>query len=447
MVLLLSDQLLRMTIGKFVAMVNAVDPSFEFFDDNLPEFTEVHQTASTPYIKQHTAHRCARPIESLPKYSPRLAYTLAVASKIVYEDVGVLEHELEKDGFDMSTFRPMAYRNICGFIAKKDDDVLLVFRGTNPLNIQNFVTNVTIRKKEVKSMGNVHKGFWEAMGNPAPDATLNPAIFKIELNGVSLYRTIMSAVDAVLQVGKFAVHHLLHHFSDPVDNSWIGIDADVRSRSMFAQAESHILDICQRNNGQPIRLYVTGHSLGGALATAKMIQSKSPLMDYFAGLYTYGQPNVGDDQFARSFGSQISSMIFRHTYNNDIVSRIPSFAGYGTPPGTLVFIDSSYNVSLFPPALYTNVPVRVRKINFLHLSGLLNTSVIRRLPQETWLRIGFRILCPFFINDHFPTEYCNGLRYGRYQWIAENETQQIEGDSGTFTLQIPADDQGMAASA
>ncbi|KAG0185834.1 hypothetical protein DFQ28_008713 [Apophysomyces sp. BC1034] len=337
MVLLLGDQLLRAVVGRFVgrhakrwnlSVANAVDPYFHFFDDTIPEFTEAHQDTSQSQNKQHIINRLGRPIDTIPKYSPRLAYTLSIASKLVYEDVGVLEHELEKDGFDMTTFRPMAYRNICAFIAKKDNDILLVFRGTNPLNIQNFVTNITVGMKEINSMGKVHKGFWEAMGEPTPHTLPHNSTFKIELNGASLYRTVMSAVNAVLEIVRFATRHMLHHFSDPVDSSWIGFDTDIRSRSMFSQAEGHILDICQNSKDQPIRLYITGHSLGGAMATTKMMQSKSPLMDHFAGLYTYGQPNVGDENFTRAFGPQISDKIFRHAYNNDIVSRIPHFSFY-----------------------------------------------------------------------------------------------------------------------
>lgn len=138
---------------------------------------------------------------------------------------------------------------------------------TNPLNIQNFVTNITVGMKEIDSMGKVHKGFWEAMGDPAPRTLPNDSTFRIELNGASLYRTVMSAVDAVLQVVKFAALHLFHHFSDPVDNSWIGFDTDIRSQSMFAQAENHVLNLCQNIGDEPVRLYVAGHSLGGALAT------------------------------------------------------------------------------------------------------------------------------------------------------------------------------------
>lgn len=54
---------------------------------------------------------------------------------------------------------------------------------------------------------------------------------------------------------------------------------------------------------------------------AKMIQKDSPLLNYFAGLYTYGQPNIGDKDFGKSFGSDITCKIFNHTYNNGNIKQ------------------------------------------------------------------------------------------------------------------------------
>lgn len=47
-----------------------------------------------------------------------------------------------------------------------------------------------------------------------------------------------------------------------------------------------------------------------------MVQSKSPLLDHFGGLYTYGHPKIGDADFAKVFGPHMSSKIFHHVYNN-----------------------------------------------------------------------------------------------------------------------------------
>jgi hypothetical protein len=49
---------------------------------------------------------------------------------------------------------------------------------------------------------------------------------------------------------------------------------------------------------------------------AKMIQSSSPLVGCFEGLYTFGQPNIGDENFGKAFSPEIACKIFNHTYNN-----------------------------------------------------------------------------------------------------------------------------------
>ncbi|RUS24914.1 hypothetical protein BC938DRAFT_472915, partial [Jimgerdemannia flammicorona] len=161
-----------------------------------------------------------------------------------------------------------------------------------------------------------------------------------------------------------------------------------------------------------------------------MLQSKSPLLDIFEGLYTYGQPKIGDDEFARVFGPDLTTRMFHHALNNDIIARVPSWKNYGTPPGTLVFIDSSRNITLYPPNPFTNEPVPVRPISFLHLSGILNRSVIQRMARESWVRILLRVVFPFFINDHFPGDYSESLREGKIEWVvlgADGET--VGGDT------------------
>ena len=47
-----------------------------------------------------------------------------------------------------------------------------------------------------------------------------------------------------------------------------------------------------------------------------MIQSDSPLLENFEGLYTYGQPKLGDRQLSKSFTPDITNKIFNHVYNN-----------------------------------------------------------------------------------------------------------------------------------
>ncbi|RCH95365.1 hypothetical protein CU098_000339, partial [Rhizopus stolonifer] len=489
-ILLMSDQLVRaffrFFIGKHASgrdysITSAMDPHLELFDDTIPRSKHLENSELFKQRKelrmteqQGPESRALTALLKRPKYSVPLAYTLSVASKLVYEDVDVIKHELKKAGFNVDTaFRPIAYKNICAFITEKDDDILLVFRGTNPLNIQNYITNVTVNMAEIKSswgpMGRVHKGFWKAMGEPAKrrktssstieddihenirskeKTTPNGPVLRIELINTSVYRTIISAVQGTAKIIKFLSTNLFHHVKEPIDSSWVGPDIDIRSNSMFVQAEDHILSLIRNESTQENskqqrrrsglshgnnnsimdekkkkkkkRLFITGHSLGGAMGTiflAKMLQSKSPLLEHFAGLYTYGQPKIGDAEFAKVFSPSMTSKIFHHVYNNDIIPRVPNLWDYDTPPGSLVYIDSSYDITIYPPNPYTNEPVPVRPISFLHLSGLLNRYVIRRLPRENRIRILFRVIFPFFLNDHFPCDYSESLRRGTIQRI------------------------------
>lgn len=78
--------------------------------------------------------------------------------------------------------------------------------------------------------------------------------------------------------------------------------------------------------GQPV--FVTGHSLGAALAGLAVAASKTERVE-IAGLYTYGMPRVGNRTFANRFRKNYGRRSFRVVNNNDIVTRLPpSSVGY-----------------------------------------------------------------------------------------------------------------------
>lgn len=69
-------------------------------------------------------------------------------------------------------------------------------------------------------------------------------------------------------------------------------------------------------------LFITGHSLGGAMATI----ATSRLGDSVKALFTFGSPRAGTRSFVKSF-SHIPH--YRFVNNNDIVPKVPfAFLGY-----------------------------------------------------------------------------------------------------------------------
>jgi len=71
-------------------------------------------------------------------------------------------------------------------------------------------------------------------------------------------------------------------------------------------------------------LWITGHSLGAALAvlaSAKLLREN--VVTSIDGLYTFGQPRTGDQDFAAWLDGVMQARMFRFVNNNDIVPHVP----------------------------------------------------------------------------------------------------------------------------
>ncbi|MCU1329273.1 MAG: lipase class 3 [Bryobacterales bacterium] len=86
-------------------------------------------------------------------------------------------------------------------------------------------------------------------------------------------------------------------------------------------------------------VWITGHSLGGALAelcaARAVIDAGIPVQ----GVYTFGQPRVGDGTFATAVENAIGDRIFRHVNHRDIVPRVPGFGMLYRHYGTQIYFD------------------------------------------------------------------------------------------------------------
>jgi len=234
-------------------------------------------------------------IETDSKYDTYRALCLAKASHLVYEDrdyvtdisrlwlsddvdnlwkrmsnreyvVSVIKDWLregketsERDIRENFKYLNMMITNTQAFLLRKDNNLILVFKGTQQLD--DWKTNLKIRLKEftvladqtiVPPTGRAHRGF----------------------------------LDAWQSVEKQVVYYL---------KKWATPDT---------------------------KLWITGHSLGGALAAVATISLEAQGFE-ISGLYTFGQPRVADWQLVNYMNGKMGDRIIRYVNNNDIVPLIP----------------------------------------------------------------------------------------------------------------------------
>jgi hypothetical protein len=90
-----------------------MNKNLDLFDDTIPRSSNLESGKKFRQRKRATDTKDTRLSDLLrrPRYSLPLAYTLGVASRLVYEDVEVIKYELDRAGFDVkNTFRPIAYK-------------------------------------------------------------------------------------------------------------------------------------------------------------------------------------------------------------------------------------------------------------------------------------------------------------------------------------------------
>ncbi|EEE61315.1 hypothetical protein OsJ_15419 [Oryza sativa Japonica Group] len=78
-------------------------------------------------------------------------------------------------------------------------------------------------------------------------------------------------------------------------------------------------------------VYVTGHSLGGALATLLALELSSSLMAksgvIFVTMYNFGSPRVGNRRFAEVYNAKVKDS-WRVVNHRDIIPTVPRLMGY-----------------------------------------------------------------------------------------------------------------------
>lgn len=121
------------------------------------------------------------------------------------------------------------------------------------------------------------------------------------------------------------------------------------------------------------QLYVAGHSLGGAIANVAAMEL--PKTRAIQGLYTFGQPRTGADEFVKNCNTQFDGVYHRIVNDDDIVAMIPP--GY-SHCGTLYWFEP--NGSLKPSGARTPVVSTKEYQDFKSRVEAIKTKVKAKLP-------------------------------------------------------------------
>ena len=97
-------------------------------------------------------------------------------------------------------------------------------------------------------------------------------------------------------------------------------------------------------------LLITGHSMGGALATIAAHRLGCKMC------VTFGSPRVGDRRWARAFNAKLVGKAYRVVNSVDLVSRVPSF---------LRFRHVGIHVLLTPSGVWIQPGIITKVINVL----------------------------------------------------------------------------------
>ncbi len=281
-------------------------------------------------------------------YRPDLAYALAVIAGWSYSDARTLADKLKYYRLPAVSVKSIAVMNpamlivASAFLIRSECGRLgvLSFRGTEPANAINWLTDTDVVQRPIGE-GLVHQGFFA--------------------NLEAVWEEICTRLEEARQAPRGP--------------------ADGRRRKPLE------------------RLYITGHSLGAAmavLAAARLtLDQGSTFGDLLHGVYTFGQPAVGNADFARQCGSLFGERLHRHVYARDVVPRLPPawdgrFVHFGSERAAAA-PDQRWQIATTQPAQARWLAAAV--------ASCATSFVARRLPVLE------HVPFPYSLDDHSPARY------------------------------------------
>ncbi|WP_437779124.1 lipase family protein [Sorangium sp. So ce1097] len=354
-------------------------------------------------------------------YDHRAAEMLAFASSWAYADVSTFALSMAQRGLYGNDCVAIRFSNDALLVdttalllqSSSKDLLILCFRGTEPRNVINWLSDTSGRMESFLSAGKVHGGFHRAIRSIWP--ILRPLLWAAaerrsicdELQSMKgKWMTVCSA-DGPPDMGHPPSRSStppgeaegVERAPEEPEASEAGGVAREPGLPESVAAEVGVSGESNVVRREPPALYIAGHSLGGALAVlaAALIDWDDEFHDRFPelirGIYTYGQPMIGDATFVREHVGNIGGCLFRHVYDRDIVPRLPS-----RTMGAFVHLGREYRSTSEGWELRVRPVQRVLTLGLSNIIGALSWFTQDVLPLK-----GMRL--PFSWGHHSPLNY------------------------------------------
>ncbi|KAK3423232.1 hypothetical protein EUGRSUZ_F00220 [Eucalyptus grandis] len=291
------------------------------------------------------------------------AYLSMMAAKLSYENNPFVETTIQ-DRWKQASTRAIMFKD-------RDLDLIVVaFRGTRPFDADAWCTDIDISWFEVEL---------ELEGEAAPERVSIHGGFMKAL-GLQRDRGGLKEMDEVAEEGKSYAYH--------------GIKKKLKNEL-----------------GGGTRFILTGHSLGGALAIlfvgALCMQKEDAILRKLEGVYTFGQPRVGDERFGEYMESEIRRRkvkYYRYVYSSDIVPRLPCDAR--SLGSSTLLLDEEPNKNCSSWLWYIpNILIAIWEL----IRGFIMPCMHDPTYRESWFLVMFRMLGIVFpgVSAHSPQDYVN----------------------------------------
>jgi hypothetical protein len=213
------------------------------------------------------AQSSTRPFESrATAWSPTNASWLADMSLLAYAPSDDVRTRCAKAGFHLEDRQPLSGPSTQCYVAHSSEAIIVAFRGTEVPRAQDKNGVLT---------------------------SLRSSVFDV-LRDIEIWRA-ASDVDADIHAG----------FVRALDEVWTPLT-------------EHVMTLLGSGSVRPV--WITGHSLGAALATLAAHRFAGAGLEP-QGVYTYGSPRVGTETFAKSYA--LDDRTFRIVHCSDVVAHVP----------------------------------------------------------------------------------------------------------------------------